>query len=168
MTGIRAPRALLAAVAIALAAGVWLYTTRSPTRAVIRRFKELADAMTFTEARGPLQAAVAAANVRDLLADPVVLRTPVPGLNGTFTPSEATAQAIGVQGYFVMLVLEFADFRVTFPTRETAVVTVTGRLRGFSKSGEEVDEIRELHGAMTHDGGAWRFTRCEVFDVVEK
>lgn len=160
--------AWLAAVALALAIGVWLYVTYSPTRAVIRRFEDLAEALTFTEARGPLQSAIAAATVRDLLTDPVLLRTPLHGLDGSFSPSEATAQLVGVQSYFVMLVLEFADFTIAFPTRDTALVTVTGRLRGFSKSGEEIDEIRELHGTLVRADGSWRFSQCDVIDVVEK
>jgi len=107
-------------------------------------------------------------DIGTLFLEPCELKSPHESLSGSYTRQEISAYAGSARSYFSQLNLKLYDLHVVFPEKEEAKVTLTARLTGKSKTGEQVDDIRELECLMKKMDRKWFFSQIEVIEVLKK
>ena len=107
-------------------------------------------------------------DIGTLFLEPCELRSPNEFLSGSYTRQEISAYAGTARSHFSQLNLKLYDPHVDFPEKEVAKVNLTARLIGRSKTGERVDEIRELDCLLKKMDRKWFFSQIEVIEVLKK
>ena len=96
------------------------------------------------------------------------LKAPNESLSGSYTRQEISAYAGSARSHCSQLDCRFYDLRIAFPEKEVAKFTLTARLIGKSRTGEQVDEIRELECLLKKIDKKWFFNQIEVIEVLKK
>jgi len=96
------------------------------------------------------------------------LKVPDQSLSGTYTREEISTYAGSARSHVSQLDLRFYDLHIVFPEKEVAKVTLTARLTGRSRAGEQMDEIRELECLLKKIEKKWLFSQMEVIEVLKK
>ena len=107
-------------------------------------------------------------NIKTLFDEQCELKAPSESLSGNYKREEISTYAGSARSYFSQLHLKFYDFHILFPEKEVAKVTLTSRLTGKSRAGEQVDETRELECVLKKIGKKWLFSAIEVVEVLKK
>lgn len=107
-------------------------------------------------------------DIGTLFLEPCELKSPHESLSGNYTRQEISAYAGSARSYFSQLNLKFYDLQVAFPEKEVAQVNLTARVVGRSKTGEGVDEIRELDCLLKKMDRKWLFSQIEVIEILKK
>ena len=107
-------------------------------------------------------------DIGTLFLEPCELKAPNESLSGSYTRQEISAYAGSVRSHFFKLSLRLYDLHVAFPEKEVAKVTLTARVIGKSKTGEQVDDIRELDCLLKKIDRKWFFNQIEVIEVLKK
>jgi hypothetical protein len=107
-------------------------------------------------------------DIGTLFLEPCELKSPHEPLSGSYSRQEISAYAGSGRSHFSQLSLKFYDLHVAFPQEEVAQVNLTARLVGRSKTGEWVDEIRELDCLLKKTDRKWFFSQIEVIEVLKK
>jgi len=110
-------------------------------------------------------------NISRLFLEPCVFKIeedPLYCFSGHFTRDEIGGYALRGRSYFLELSLEFDDFKIEFPDRETAHVLLRGRLTGKSKIGENIEEVRQLLCILKKVENNWLFQHFEVNEILKK
>jgi len=107
-------------------------------------------------------------NIKTLFDEQCELKAPSESLSGNYKREEISTYAGSARSYFSQLHLKFYDFHILFPEKEVAKVTLTSRLTGKSRAGEQVDETRELECVLKKIEKKWLFSAIEVVEVLKK
>ena len=104
-----------------------------------------------------------------LFADRVELKVPRYELSGTHTRREIVNLAARARMAFSQTTLKFHDVSVAISEEGMGKVSATGRLKGMSVNGDNVDEIQDLELIFQKGGeGRWLITAIEVVEVLKK
>jgi hypothetical protein len=107
-------------------------------------------------------------DIGTLFLEPCELKAPNESLSGSYTRQEISVYAGSARSHFSQLDFKFYDLQIAFPEKEVAKVTLTTRLIGKSRTGEQVDEIRELECLLKKIDRKWFFNQIEVIEVLKK
>lgn len=155
---------LMVIIGIVLAATVF----PSEEKRVKKRFYLLSEWVSKSPEEGALIMLQKMKDIGTLFLEPCELRSPNEFLSGSYTRQEISAYAGTARSHFSQLHLKLYDLHVDFPEKEVAEVNLTARLIGRSKTGERVDEIRELDCLLKKMDRKWFFSRIEVIEVLKK
>jgi len=156
--------------AVLLIAGILVavYLSQSEEKRVKKQFDSLsewvskdADETAFTMARKTQ-------NIGTLFTESCEFKAPFYSLSGSYTPDDISSYAAQARLGFSRVSLHFYDLDIDFLEKTSAKVMVTGRLKGESKGGERLDEVREVHCVMKKIDNTWLFNEIEVIEVLKK
>jgi hypothetical protein len=156
--------------ALIVIVGIVLVVTVFPSeeKRVKKRFHLLSEWVSKSPEEGSLTMLQKMKDIGTLFVEPCELKSPNESLSGSYTRQEISAYAGSARSYFSQLNLKLYDLHVVFPEKEVAQVNLTARLIGRSKTGEGVDEIRELDCLLKKVDGKWFFSQIEVIEVLKK
>jgi hypothetical protein len=156
--------------ALIVIVGIVLVVTFFPSeeKRVKKRFHLLSEWVSKSPEEGSLTMLQKMKDIGTLFVEPCELKSPNESLSGSYTRQEISAYAGSARSYFSQLNLKLYDLHVVFPEKEVAQVNLTARLIGRSKTGEGVDEIRELDCLLKKVDGKWFFSQIEVIEVLKK
>jgi ketosteroid isomerase-like protein len=104
-----------------------------------------------------------------LFTDKVDLKMPAYDISGTHTRQDIINLAARAGMVFCGMKLKFDGVSVGISPDGRARVSATGRLKGKSPGGENVEEAREVEFVLQKDGGGqWLFVAAEVVEVLKK
>jgi hypothetical protein len=155
---------LVVIIGIVVAAAVF----PSEERSVKKRFLLLSEWVSKSPEESSLTMLQKMKDIGTLFFEPCELKSPNESLSGSYTRQEISAYAGSARSYFSQLNLKLYDLHVVFPEKEMAQVNLTARLIGRSKTGEGVDEIRELDCLLKKMDRKWLFSQIEVIEVLKK
>jgi hypothetical protein len=160
---------LLAGVLIVII-GIVLVVAVFPSeeKRVKKRFRLLSEWVSKSPEEGSLTMLQKMKDIGTLFLEPCELKSPNESLSGSYTRQEISVYAGSARSHFSQLNLKFYDLQVAFPEKEVAKVNLTARLIGRSKTGEQVDEIRELDCLLKKMDRNWFFSQIEVIEVLKK
>lgn len=150
--------------------GVVLVVTVLPSeeKRVKKRFQLLSEWVSKSPEENPFTMLQKMRDIGTLFSEPCELKAPNESLSGSYTRQEISAYAGSARSHFFQLGLKFYDLHIAFPQKEEAKVTLTARLTGKSKTGEQVDDIRELDCLLKKVDRKWFFNQIEVIEVLKK
>jgi hypothetical protein len=156
--------------ALIVIVGIVIVVTVFPSeeKRVKKRFHLLSEWVSKSPEEGSLTMLQKMKDIGTLFVEPCELKSPNESLSGSYTRQEISAYAGSARSYFSQLNLKLYDLHVVFPEKEVAQVNLTARLIGRSKTGEGVDEIRELDCLLKKVDGKWFFSQIEVIEVLKK
>jgi len=155
---------LFVIIGIVLAATVF----PSEEKRVKKRFHLLSEWVSKSPEENPFTMLQKMKDIGTLFFEPCELKAPNESLSGSYTRQEISAYAGSVRSHFSQLGLKFYDLHIAFPQKEVAKVTLTARLIGKSKTGEQADEIRELECLLKKIDKKWFLSQIEVIEVLKK
>jgi hypothetical protein len=160
---------LLVGVLIVIIGIVFVVTVfPSEEKRVKKRFHLLSKWVSKSPEESSLTMLQKMKDIGTLFLEPCELKSPHESLSGSYTRQEISAYAGSGRSHFSQLNLKLYDLHVDFPEREVAKVNLTARLVGRSKTGEWVDEIRELDCLLKKMDRNWFFSQIEVIEVLKK
>jgi hypothetical protein len=137
-----------------------------------KRVRKQVDLLSEYVSKDPDENAIAMAHkmqkLGSLFGDSCELKIAVEFLSGTYTREEIASYAARARARFSKLSLEFLDLEVTFPEHEVAKVSLTARLIGRTRAGEQMRETRELDCLLKKIERKWFFNDIEVVEVLKK
>lgn len=150
--------------------GIVLVVTISPSeeKRVKKRFHLLSEWVSKSPEENSFTMLQKIKDIGTLFIEPCELKASHETFSGRYTQQEISAYAGSARSHFFELHLKLYDLHVTFPEKEVAEVTLTARLIGKSKTGEQVEEIRELDCLLKKMDGKWLFSQIEVVDVLKR
>jgi hypothetical protein len=150
--------------------GIVLAVTVFPSeeKRVKKRFHLLSEWVSKSPEEGSLTMLKKMKDIGTLFLEPCELKSPHESFSGSYTRQEISAYAGSGRSHFSQLDLKFYDLHVAFPEEEVAKVNLTARLIGRSKTGEGVDEIRELDCLLKKIDRKWFFSQIEVIEVLKR
>ena len=150
--------------------GIWAAFHFYPTeeKKVKKQFGLLADYASREASESPLTTARKMKGLGSLFAEKCGLEAPHYSLSGIYGREEITLLAAGGRSSFSELQVSFYDYEVTFPKRETAQVTATGRLQGKILTNGYLDEPHELACVLKKIENRWVFSHLEIVEVLKK
>ena len=150
--------------------GIVLVVTVLPSeeKRVKKRFHLLAEWVSKSPEENSFTLLQRMKDIGTLFHEPCELKAPNESLSGSYTRQEISAYAGSARSHFFELHLKLYDLHVAFPEREVAKVTLTARLIGKTKTGEQMDEIRELDCLLTKTDRKWFFNQIDVIEVLKK
>jgi hypothetical protein len=155
---------LVVVIGIVLAATVF----PSEEKRVKKRFHLLSEWVSKSPEESSLTMLQKMKDIDTLFLEPCELKFPNESLSGSYTRQEISAYAGSARSHFFHLNLELYDLHVAFPEKEVARANLTARLIGKSKTGEQVDEIRELECLLKKIDKKWFLSQIEVIEVLKK
>ncbi|OGP53926.1 MAG: hypothetical protein A2162_03885 [Deltaproteobacteria bacterium RBG_13_52_11b] len=159
---------LIALVVVGLGLLVTVYFSQSEEKRVRKQFDLLSEYVS----RDPDENTIAMAHnmqkLGSLFGDSCELKIAVEFLSGTYTREEIASYAARARARFPKLSLEFLDLEITFPENGFAKVSLTARLTGRTRAGEQMRETRELECLLKKIEKKWLFNNIEVIEVLRK
>ena len=154
---------------LVVAIGIWVgvHHGSSEERRVKRPFHLLAKWVSKEPGETTFAMARKTQSLGKLFVENCGFKASIISFSGHYSPAEISSYAAQARLQFSELSLKFYDFRVEFPEKETATVTVTARVTGTSRNGEPIDEVQELRCLLKKTEGEWLFTDCAVIEVLE-
>ena len=152
--------------------GLGFLATRYFFQSEEKRVRKQFDLLSEYVSKEPDENAIAMANkmqkLGSLFGDSCELKIAVELLSGTYTREEIASYAARARARFSKVSLGFHDLEVTFPENGVAKVTLTARLTGQTRAGEQMRETRELECLLEKKEKKWRLNRIEVIEVLRK
>jgi len=150
--------------------GIVLVVTVLPSeeKRVKKRFHLLSDWVSKSPEENSLTMLQKMKDIGTLFLEPCQLKAQGDSLSGSYTRQEISAYASSARSHFFEIDFKFYDLRIAFPEKEVAKATLTARLTGKLKTGEQVDEIRELDCLMKKVDRKWFFSQIEAIEVLKK
>ena len=159
---------LIAIVAVGLCLFAVLYFSPSEEKRVRKQFDLLSEYVSKDSDENTIAMAHKMQKLGSLFGDSCELKIAVEVLSGTYTREEIVSYAARGRARFSKLSLEFLDLEVTFPEHGVAKVSLTARLTGRTRAGEQMHETRELESLLKKTGKKWLFSNIEVIEVLRK
>jgi len=150
--------------------GIWavLHFSPSEKKRVKKQFDLLSEWASKEPDENVFTMAKKTQNIGTLFAGNCRIKVDMASLSGNYTPEEISSYAAQARLQFSEVSLRFYDLSVEFPEADMAEIILTARLKGNSKDGEYVHEIRELACVLRKIENRWLFTGIEVVEVLEK
>jgi hypothetical protein len=159
---------LIALVAVGLCLFAVLYFSPSEEKKVRKQFDLLSEYVSKDSNENAIAMANKMQKLGSLFGDSCELQVAVELLSGTYTREEIASYAARARTRFQKVSLGFHDLEVTFPENGVAKVTVTARLTGQTRAGEQIRETRELECLLKKRENKWLFNHIEVIEVLRK
>ena len=156
--------------ALVVIIGIVLAITVVPSeeKRVKKRFHLLSERVSKSPGENAFTMLQKMKDIGTLFFEPCELKVLDQSLSGSYTRQEISTYAGSARSHSSQLDLKFYDLHIEFPEKEVAKVTLTGRLIGKSKTGEQVDEIRELECFLRKIENKWLFSQIEVVEVLKR
>ncbi len=155
---------LIVIIGVVLAVAVF----PSEEKRIKRRFRLLSEWVSKPMEENPITMLQKTKDIGTLFLEPSELKVPNDLLSGSYTRQEISAYGGSARSHFSQLDLKLYDLHIAFPEKEVAQVTLTARLIGKLKTGEQMDEIHELECLMKKVDQKWFFSQIEVIEVLKK
>ena len=153
-------------------AGLGLLAARHFSQSEEKRVRKQFDLLSEYVSKDSDENAIALANkmqkLGSLFGDTCELQVAVELLSGTYTREEIASYAARTRARFQKVSLGFHDLEVAFPEDGHAKVTLTARLTGQTRAGEQMRETRELECLLKKSENEWLFTHIAVIEVLRK
>jgi len=159
---------LIALIAVGLCLFAVLYLSPSEEKKVRKQFDLLSEYVSKDSNENAIAMANKMQKLGSLFGDSCELKIAVELLSGTYTREEIASYAARARARFSKVSLGFHDLEVTFPENGVAKVTLTARLTGQTRAGEQMRETRELECLLEKKEKKWRLNRIEVIEVLRK
>lgn len=159
---------IIALVVVGLGLFAVVYFSPSEEKRVRKQFDLLSEYVSKDPDENAIAMARKMQNLGSLFGDSCELQLAVEVLSGAYTREEIASYAARARARFTKLSLEFNDLQVTFPEHEVAKVTLTARLTGQTRTGEQRRETRELECLLKKTEKKWLFSHIEVIEVLKK
>ncbi len=157
---------------ILVVVGLGFLATRYLFQSEEKRVRKQFDLLSEYVSKEPDENAIAMANkmqkLGSLFGDSCELQVALELLSGIYTREEIASYAARARARFSRVSLEFYDLEVTFPERSVAKVTLTARLTGRTRAGEQMRDTRELECLLKMSEKKWLFTHIAVIEVLRK
>ena len=105
--------------------------------------------------------------LKNYFTDPCTLSVHRGFLQGTFNDVRIANEIMRVNMFFESSDLSYSDLVISVNTPE-AETTFTGRFQAVTKSGEKVDEVREIELKLRKIDKKWKISSAEVRKILEK
>jgi hypothetical protein len=153
-----------------LAAGIIAFVifSQSEEAKVRKQFGVLAEKMEKTEKETPLVAAARANKIKELFAETCTVHAPAYSFSREISSQDLPSLVIATRSRYSKISLEFYDFIIEFPAKDSAHVNLTANMTGKLRSGEYVDDVHELKCNLTKTEDTWLFREIEVVEVLKK
>ncbi len=164
-------RAKYVAIALlVLLTGIWLRArfSESEEKQVRRRFDRLSEWVSKDSGETIVTAARKVRSIASIFAHDCSVVTEEPSLSGAWGREDIANRATQIRSSFTDFRLRFYDLDVAFVGRDSASALFTGRVTGWTRYQERVDESREVTCTLVRVDGEWVLTRIEVVAVLEK
>jgi hypothetical protein len=159
---------IIALVVVGLGLFAVVYFSPSEEKRVRKQFDLLSEYVSKDPDENAIAMARKMQNLGSLFGDSCELQLAVEVLSGTYTREEMASYTARARARFPKLSLEFNDLQVTFPEHGVAKVTLTARLTGQTRTGEQRRETRELECLLKKTEKKWLFSHIEVIEVLKK
>jgi hypothetical protein len=159
---------LIILVAVGLGLFVVVYFSQSEEKKVRKQFDLLSEYVSKDSEENAIAMANKMQKLASLFGDSCELQVAVELLSGTYTSEEIASYAARARTRFSKVSLGFRDLEVNFPENGVAKVTLTARLTGQTRAGEQMRETRELECLLKKSETKWLFTHIAVIEVLRK
>ncbi len=159
---------IIAVLVVIFGIGATLHLFQSEEKKVKKQFHLLSKWASKETGENTFTMAQKIKNIGTLFAEHCELKADLISFSGRYTPEEISSYAASARFPFSNLSLQFYDFNVAFPEEGIARVTLTGKLKGRTTTGEDVDETHELECALKKIESKWLFSYVEVVEVLKK
>jgi len=146
----------------------WLLQPELEERRIRRRLDAFAGVVERRSGSSALRVAVASERLPGFFCNPVDVDIPEVGLTGRFTPEEISSHISRTLLSVKHLQLTFPDVHLDSVAGAGARIRVTARLQAALRTGEDVDEVRELVCELRKVEGRWRFRDVKRQPVLER
>lgn len=154
---------LVAAVIIGIVS--FLYETEEEK--VKKVFYVISDSIEKTAEENPIIGAGKMKQIRDVLLDSCSIDIPSHGISRTISSREISSYAYARRTQFKTMSFKFYDVQVDLPDKTNATVTLTAMVKGTLASGEQVEDVHELTGALKKTDTGWRLSKIEIVEILE-
>ena len=144
------------------------YLFQSDEKRVRNQFDLLSEYVSKDADENAISMANKMQKLSSLFGDSCELQVSVELLSGTYTREEIASYAARARARFSKVSLEFYDPEVTFPEKGVAKVTLTARLTGRTRAGEQMRDTREIECLLKKTDKNWLFTHIAVIEVLRK
>ena len=160
----------IVAAGVVLAAGIIAFFIffQSEEAKVKKQFSVLAEKMKKTEKEAPLVAAAKANRTKELFAETCTVHAPAYSFSRDISSQDLPALVFTTRSRYSEISLEFYDFVIEFPAKDSAHVNLTASMTGKLTSGEYADDIHELKCKLKKTEDIWLFKEIEVVEVLKK
>jgi hypothetical protein len=160
----------IVAAGVVLVAGIIAFVifSQSEEEKVKKQFSVLAEKMKKTEKETPLVAAGKANRIKELFAETCTVFAPAYSLSREISSQDLPSLVIATRSRYSKISLEFYDFIIEFPAKDSAHVNLTASMTGKLTSGEYVDDVHELKCKLKKTEDIWLFREIEVVEVLKK
>lgn len=156
---------LLAAVAIA----AWLIImNNSDEKRIIKTLSGLTDCVSKHSGEKTSVMLFKSQILLGYFDDMCILKIDDSHLSGAYTPENISSNMTRIRSFFKEISLNFYDTKISFPSPDKAVVTMTGHLTGTLKRGNRINESRELKAELRKSNGKWLVYNLEVQEILKK
>ena len=159
---------IIALVVVGLGLFAVVYFSPSEEKRVRKQFDLLSEYVSKDSNENAIAMANKMQKLGSLFGESCELQVAVELLSGTYTREEIASYAARARTRFSKVSLGFHDLEVTFPENGVAKVTVTARLTGQTRAGEQMRETRELECLLKKSENKWLFNHIEVIEVLRK
>lgn len=140
----------------------------TPEAKIRRTFRDLCEAASKTESDGSTALLLSARTIQEVFAPETTLELKPSFFSGKYTPEEIAANMVRFRGMFATVKVSARDLEITVDSTDAAQAECTGMLNGTTKSGEQVNEVRDLNCALKLIDGKWRIAGITVREILEK
>jgi hypothetical protein len=159
---------IITLVVVGLGLFAVVYFSPSEEKRVRKQFDLLSEYVSRDPDENTIAMAHKMQKLGSLFDDSCDLKIAVEVLSGTYTREEIASYAARGRARFSKLSLGFHDLEVTFPESGVAKVSLTARLTGRTRAGEQMRETRELECLLKKSEKKWLFSNIEVIEVLRK
>jgi hypothetical protein len=133
-----------------------------------KRFIKLADQVALTPEETQLTATAKANRLRGLFNDQIQIDAPAFDYSRRLEDHEVPVLFLAARANYSRLKLSFKDVDITIETEITATVNLTLIMTGRVRTGDDFEDIQELHCELTKVEDQWLFTAVEFVEVLAK
>lgn len=161
-------KTLVIAGLIALVAGFAVVRLwPSDERAIRAQLAVIEEAGSKEQGEQQVEGLLRARQLAELFKDPCRLTVETIKHEGVYPRRQIQDRIAMVRASFTETKVALHDVVIDLPTKDTAVVRGTIRLRG-AQTGEPIADVQELRAEMGKHDGRWLFTAVTIIEVLER
>jgi hypothetical protein len=154
-------------ILLCLVVALGLYFFPSKEKRVKKQLNNLTEYASKKRNEPTLKTLTKTARVSGIFAENCILKISNPKIEGNCSRKEIMDRVNMVKNSFSRLKVSFYDITIHFTADTSAVVLLTMRLLGKSKT-EEFREVREVKLKMQEIRGKWLISGVELVEVLER
>ncbi len=159
---------LIAAVLALGGLSLWYLNYDSPEAQVKRTLRQLCELANKAEQENAAVAALKINSTDKVFAPRCVIDVGHELADGTMTPTEITSMLARYRGVFQQVRVETRDVSIHIQSPEEATASFTGFLKGVTRGGGQLDEVRDLTCQLEKRDGRWLINRIAIREVLQR